>query len=83
MQQFPTVTTSHRREATEVYRLERRATKNIATENDLYNSISIIHNGHYHKQITREFKTAPSPYILTQKAVTLNACRTVRKCLAE
>jgi hypothetical protein len=33
----------HRREATEVYRLERTAYKNMATENDLYNTTSIIH----------------------------------------
>jgi hypothetical protein len=38
MQQFPAVTasTAQRREATEMYRLERRANKNVANENDLY-----------------------------------------------
>ena len=38
MQQFPAVTTStaQRQEATETYRLERTANKNVANENDLY-----------------------------------------------
>jgi hypothetical protein len=39
-------------------RLERRASKNMATENCVYNSTSTIHNGHYAKQITQNFKTA-------------------------
>jgi hypothetical protein len=40
------------------YRLERRAYKNMATENGLYNTSSIIHNRYYSKQITWKFKTA-------------------------
>ena len=48
----------HLQEAPEVYRLETRAYKDVATENDLYNTTSTIHNGYYSKQTTRKFKTA-------------------------
>ena len=47
----------HHQEAPEVYRLERRDYKNMATENGLYDTISTIHNEYYSKQITRKFKT--------------------------
>jgi hypothetical protein len=49
--------------------MERRGYKR-ATENGMYNNnISIIHNG--------------AVYILMQKPVVLNACRTAGKVLAE
>jgi len=56
MWQFVTVQPSqrHHREVPEVYRLERRANKNMATESGLYNTISTIYNGYYSKQITRK-----------------------------
>jgi len=57
----------------------------MATESGLYNTINTIHKGYYSKQITRNFKTIsllPAAYILTQKAVLLNTCLTVRKYLA-
>jgi hypothetical protein len=42
----------------------------MATESGVSYIISIIHSGHYPKQITRKFKTIslhPAPYILSQK----------------
>ena len=42
----------HYQEAPEVYRLERGAYKNMATENGLCNTTTAIHNGYYTKQIT-------------------------------
>jgi hypothetical protein len=51
----------HHREAPERYRLERRAYKNMTTENGICNTTSTIHNGYYSKQITGKFKTALSP----------------------
>jgi MoaA/NifB/PqqE/SkfB family radical SAM enzyme len=60
LQQFRTVTnfTTCHEEAPEIIRLERRAKKNVATENCLYNTISTIRGRYYHKQITQKFKTA-------------------------
>jgi hypothetical protein len=51
----------HHREAPEVYRLERRAYKNMTTLNALYNITSTIDSCYYHKQITRKFQTAQYP----------------------
>ena len=53
MQQFPTVTTltTHRREAAEVHRLERRSNKIVATENGLFNTISAGHSRYYHESL--------------------------------
>jgi hypothetical protein len=42
----------YHREAPKVHRLERRAHKNMANENSLYNTASSIHKGNYSKQIT-------------------------------
>jgi len=45
-------TQHHHREAPEVYTLERRACKNVATENGLHNTASAIHSGYYSTQTT-------------------------------
>jgi len=47
----------HHRESPEVYTLERRDYKNMATVNGLCDTTSIIHNEYYSKQITQKFKT--------------------------
>jgi hypothetical protein len=44
------------REAPEVYRFEERVNRNMASENDLYNTISTTHNWYYPEQITQQFK---------------------------
>jgi len=62
MLQFVTIQPSqrHHLEDPEVYRLERRANKNMATESGLYYSISSIYSGYYSRLITRKFRTALS-----------------------
>ena len=39
-------------------RNKRRAYKNMATANSVYNTTSTMHNEHYTKQLTLNFKTA-------------------------
>ena len=51
----------HHLEAPEVCRHERRAYKNMSTDNTLYNATSAIHSGYLYTQITRKFQTASSP----------------------
>jgi hypothetical protein len=53
MQQFPTATafTAPLAIVTEIYRLERRAYKNLVTKNALYNTISTIHKRQYPKHV--------------------------------
>jgi hypothetical protein len=84
MQQFPTVTNLTAPSARD-YRLERRADKNMATENGLYNAVSTSHNRFILYKLHESLKLLnPHPVlcILTQKAVILDTCRTVRKLLA-
>jgi len=46
------------REALEVYRLERGAYKNMATENVVHNTTCTVHNRYYSRRITRRLKIA-------------------------
>jgi len=48
----------HYQESSEVYRLGRRAYKNLATESSLHSTTSTIHNRYHSKQITQKFKIA-------------------------
>jgi hypothetical protein len=82
----PLPSQTHHRDAPKVYRLERIAHKNMATENSLYSTTSSIHKGNYSKQTTQKFKLLnllPRLYILMQKAVILNTRSILRKFLAE
>ena len=66
------------------YRLERRAHKNIATENGLYNAVSTSHKRFILNKLHESLKLLNLCFglcILTQKAVILSTCRTVRKLL--
>jgi hypothetical protein len=62
------------------YRLERRADKNMATENGLYNAVSTSHNRFILHKLHESLKLLNLRFglcILTQKAVILSTFRTV------
>jgi len=50
----------HQREVPEIHRYKTRARKDKTTESSPHITISIIHYGHYPKQITRQSETAQS-----------------------
>jgi hypothetical protein len=68
---------------TEIYRLERRAYKNMASDNDLHSATSVNHNRHYFQQIAWNLNQLPALYILMQAAAILNTCCMARKVSAE
>jgi hypothetical protein len=73
------------REALEVYRLERGAYKNMATENGVRNTTCTVHTGIIPNELHEGLKLLnlrSALYILMQKAVILNTCRIVKKVLA-
>jgi len=45
-----------------IIRNKRRAYKNMATANGVYNTASITHNTYYTKQLKQNFKTASFPH---------------------
>jgi len=76
----------YRWEVAEVHRLERRAHKNMATKNVLYNTISTIHNAYYSKQLHESLilpNLRPTLNIPTQKAVIFHTWLLFREFLAD
>jgi hypothetical protein len=72
---------AHHREAPEIYRLDRRTYKHMATANGLHSTAGTVHSRYYSKQITRQFETAL--YIVMQKTVIINSYCIGRKFVAE
>jgi hypothetical protein len=73
MQQLPTLKTftAHRREFPQLYRLDRKAYKNVTSENSPYNDISIKTNK-LHQRL-KLLNLHPAVYILVQKTVIIHA----------